>query len=76
MSPHPVLYSLYVNDMPSHYRQVELFPYADKIAILATSRQPALLDNFLTSYIRDLRPVDERMEDLHRRLEEHRNAFR
>lgn len=47
----PVLFSLYVNDMPSHSRQVVLAPYADKMTM---SRQSALLDNFLTSYLRDL----------------------
>jgi hypothetical protein len=40
----PAVFNLYINDMPSHSRQVELAPYADKMAILATSRQPALLD--------------------------------
>jgi hypothetical protein len=40
--------------MPLHSRQVELASYADKMTILATSRQPALLDNFLTLYLRDL----------------------
>jgi heme oxygenase len=50
----PVLFSLYVNDMPLHSRQVELASYADKMAILATSRQPALLDSFLASYLGDL----------------------
>jgi hypothetical protein len=50
----PVQFSLYVDDMPSHSRQVELAPNADKMAILATSRQPAQLDNFLT-YLRDLK---------------------
>jgi len=50
----PVLFSLYVNDMSSHSHQVELAPYADKMAILSTSRQPALLDNFMASYLGDL----------------------
>jgi len=62
--------------MPSHSRQVELVLYADKMVILATSHQPALLDNFLASYLKDLRAVAERMEDLHQCLEEHRDAFR
>jgi len=47
----PVLFSLCVNDMPSHSHQVELAPCADKMTM---SRQPALFDNFLTSYLRDL----------------------
>jgi hypothetical protein len=50
----PVLFSLYVNDIHLHSRQVEMASYADKMAILATSRQPALVDNFLASYFRDL----------------------
>jgi hypothetical protein len=41
----PVLLSLYVNDMPSPSRHVELALYADDTAIIATSRQPALLSN-------------------------------
>jgi hypothetical protein len=50
----PVQFSRYVNDMPSHSRHVELASYADKMAINPTSRQPALLVNFVTSYQRDL----------------------
>jgi len=38
-----VLFSLYVNDIPSPSRHVELARYADDTAIIATSRQPALL---------------------------------
>jgi hypothetical protein len=34
----PVLFSLYVNDMPSHSRHVELALYAEDTAIVATSR--------------------------------------
>jgi hypothetical protein len=39
----PVLFSLYVNDMPSPSRHVELALYADDTAVIATFRQPALL---------------------------------
>ena len=39
----PILFSLYVNDMPSPYRHVELALYADYTAVIVTSRQPALL---------------------------------
>jgi len=34
-----VLFSLYVNDMPSHLHHVESGPYADDTAIMATSRK-------------------------------------
>jgi len=39
----PVLFSLYVNDMPSPSRHVELALYADGTANIATSLQPTLL---------------------------------
>jgi hypothetical protein len=43
----PVLFSLYVKDMFSPSRHVELAVYADDTAIIATSRQPALLVKYL-----------------------------
>jgi hypothetical protein len=43
----PVLFSLYVNDMPVLSRHFELVLYADDTAIIATSRKPALLINSL-----------------------------
>jgi len=43
----PDLFSLYVNDMPSPSRHVELAHYADDTAIITTSRQPALLVKYL-----------------------------
>ena len=43
----PVLFSLYVNDMPSPSRHVELALYADDTAVIATSRRPALLVKYL-----------------------------
>jgi retron-type reverse transcriptase len=39
----PVLFRLYVNDMPSLSHHVELALYADDTAITATSRKPKLL---------------------------------
>jgi len=45
----PVLFSLYVNDMPSHSHYVELALYTDDTAIIATSRKPALLVSYLES---------------------------
>jgi hypothetical protein len=49
-----VLFSLYVNDMQSPSRHVELALYADDTAIIATSRQPALLVKYLETYLSDL----------------------
>ena len=51
--PH-VLFSLYVNDMPSLSHDVELALYADDKAIIATSRKPTLLVGYLESYLNDL----------------------
>ena len=53
MIPH-VLFSLYVNDMPSLSHDVELALYADDKAIIATSRKPTLLVGYLESYLNDL----------------------
>jgi hypothetical protein len=50
----PVLFSVYVNDMPSHSRHVKLALYAYDTAIIATSRQPALLVRYLETYHRYL----------------------
>jgi hypothetical protein len=50
----PVLFSLYVNDMPSPTHHVELALYADDTAIIATSRNPTLLVSYLESYLNNL----------------------
>jgi hypothetical protein len=50
----PVLFSLYVNDMPSPSHHVELARYADNTAIIATSHKPTLLVRYLESYFNDL----------------------
>ena len=50
----PVLFSLYVNDMPSPSHHVDLALYADDTAVIATSRKPALLVSYLESYLNDL----------------------
>jgi hypothetical protein len=50
----PVLFSLYVNDIPVPSRHVELALYADDTAVIATSRMPALLLSYLESYLADL----------------------
>jgi hypothetical protein len=45
-----VLFSLYVNYMPSPPHHVEFALYADVTAIIATSRKPTLLVSYLESY--------------------------
>jgi hypothetical protein len=50
----PVVFSLYVNDMPVPSSHVELALYADDSAIIATSRSPALLVSYLDAYLSDL----------------------
>ena len=40
--------------MPSPSRHVELALYADDTAVIATSRQPALLVGYLETYLSDL----------------------
>jgi retron-type reverse transcriptase len=50
----PILFSLYVNDMPVLSRHVELALYADDTAVIATSRKSALLVSYLESYLADL----------------------
>jgi hypothetical protein len=46
----PVLFSLYVNDIPTLSRHVELAQYVDDTALLATSRSPSLLVVYLEAY--------------------------
>ena len=50
----PVVFSLYVKDMPVPSSHVELAMYADDSAIIATSRSPALLVSYLEAYLGDL----------------------
>ena len=47
----PVLFSLFVNDMPSPSHHIVLALYADDTAIIATSRKPTLLVSYLESYL-------------------------
>ena len=49
-----VLFSLYVNNMPSPSHHVELARYVDDTTIIATSRKPTLLVSYLESYLNDL----------------------
>jgi hypothetical protein len=50
----PVLFSLYVNDMPAPSRYVELALYADDTALIATSRSPVLFVSYLETYLNRL----------------------
>jgi hypothetical protein len=43
----PVLFSLYLSDMPAPSRHVELALYADDAALIVTSRSPLLLVSYL-----------------------------
>jgi retron-type reverse transcriptase len=45
----PVLFNLYVNDMPSLSHHVDLALYADDTAIIAKSRKSTLLVSYLKS---------------------------
>jgi hypothetical protein len=47
----PVLFSLYVNDIPTPSRHVELALYAKDKALVATSRTPSLLVGYLEAYL-------------------------
>ena len=46
----PVLFSLYVNDIPTPSRHIELAQYADDTALVATSKHPALLVKYLQTH--------------------------
>jgi hypothetical protein len=45
-----VLFSLYVNDIPTPSRHVELAQYVDDTALAATSRSPSLFVGYLEAY--------------------------
>jgi len=47
----PVLFSLYVNNMPSHSHHVMLALYADDTAIIATSCKPTLFISYQESLL-------------------------
>jgi hypothetical protein len=47
----PVLFSLYVNDLPTPSQHFELAQYADDTAVIATSRNPYLLVGYLEAYL-------------------------
>jgi hypothetical protein len=46
-----VLFSLYVNDIATPSRHVELAQYAADTAVVATSRSPSLLVGYLEAYL-------------------------
>jgi hypothetical protein len=50
----PVLFSLYVNYMPTPAHHVQLALYADDMAVIDTPRKPTLLFSYLESYLNDL----------------------
>jgi hypothetical protein len=50
----PVVFNLYINDMPSRSHHVELTLYAHDTAVIATSPKPMLLVSYLESYLTDL----------------------
>jgi hypothetical protein len=64
----PVLFSLYVNDIPTPSRHVELAHYADDAALAAMPRSPSLLVGYLEAYLSRL---STGLEDFRQRLEEH-----
>jgi hypothetical protein len=47
----PVLFNLYVNDILTPSRHVELAQYADVTDLVATSRNPSLLVGYLDAYL-------------------------
>jgi len=49
----PVLFSLYVNDMPPPSHHIKLALYVDDTAIIAMSRKVTLLVSYLESYLND-----------------------
>jgi hypothetical protein len=47
----PVPFSLYVHDIPTPSRHVQLAQYADDTALIATSGDPSLLVGYLEAYL-------------------------
>jgi hypothetical protein len=50
----PLLFRLYVNEIPSPSHLVELALYVDETAIIATSQKPTLLFSYLESFLNDI----------------------
>jgi hypothetical protein len=61
----PVLFSLYVNDIPSPSCHIELALYANDKAVITTSHQPALLVKYLETYLSNLEQWLTEWEDCH-----------
>jgi hypothetical protein len=53
----PVVFSLYVNDMPTPFLHAELALYADDTALLATSHSPSILVGYLETYLSRLERI-------------------
>jgi hypothetical protein len=70
----PVLFSLYVNDIPVPSHHVELALYADDTAVIATSRKPALRVSYL-EFTSPIRALAQEIEDRYQRVEEHGDAL-
>jgi hypothetical protein len=63
----PVLFSLYVNDMPTLSRHDELALYADDTALVATSRRPSF-SSILGGFLLQARALSTGLEDIYQRL--------
>ena len=50
----PVLFSLYVNDIPTPFRYIELALYADDTALVPASKHLALLVKYLETHLSEL----------------------
>jgi hypothetical protein len=50
----PVLFSLYINDLPPLLHHAELALYADDAAIIVTYRKPTLVVSYLESFLNDI----------------------
>jgi hypothetical protein len=48
---YPLLFSLYVKDIPTPFRHVELAQYADDTALVATSRRTSIVLGYLEAYL-------------------------
>ena len=72
----PVLFSLYVNNMPSPSDHVELALYADDTAVIATARKPKLLVSYLEYYLNNLQRWLSEWENRHKCFEEQRDNIR
>ena len=49
-----VIFSLYVNDIPTPSRHIELAVYVDDTALVVTSKQPVLLVKYLETHLSEV----------------------